>query len=374
MIRRGGYPEIRLLVWLAIAALAVVLVTFGAPILASFSDLAIVFFLAWLLAFLIRPVALSVSRVLGRQRYGIDVAVAYVIVGLTTTALIAAVAISIVQSIGDLSASQSSVADLLVARLAPLQSQLDAAGLAWITPGDWLKGALESFDSGSSGGLNAIGGVVGPLAGALGTLAIVVFMSVYIASDRDRLQAEIEHLVPLRYRHALEVSEEAIGHSFGGFVRGQVAMGIAYGVVAFLVSLVLGLPYAPLIGFAVAVIQTIPYFGQLISWAPPVVAALLFQPDALLPALAIMGVGLVVLGNVIQPRVIGSAVGLSPLSVLVAVLIGGKVAGVLGAVFAVPIAAAVLAIAHALRSEASDPPAPATTETPVQPEPGSAVN
>ena len=374
MIRRGGYPEIRLLVWLAITVLAVALVTFGAPILASFSDLAIVFFLAWLLAFLIRPVALSVSRVLGTQRYGIDVAVAYVIVGLTTTALIAAVSISLIQSIGDLTASQTSVADLLGARLAPLQSQLDAAGLAWITPGDWLKGALASFDAGSSGGLNAIGGVVGPLAGALGTLAIVVFMSVYIAADRDRLQAEIERLVPLRYQHALEVSEEAIGHSFGGFVRGQVAMGIAYGAVAFVVSLVLGLPYAPLIGFAVAVIQTIPYFGQLISWAPPVVAALLFQPDALLPTLVIMGVGMVVLANVIQPRVIGSAVGLSPLSVLIAVLIGGKVAGVLGAVFAVPIAAAALAIAHALRSEALDRPALAGNEAPVQPEPGSAVD
>ena len=356
--RFGRYPEIRLLIWLAIAVAAVVLVTLSAPILASFSDLATIFFLAWLLAFLIRPLALSVARLFGRLRYGVDVVVAYVIVGLGATLLIAAVSVSLVQSIVDLNSSQLSLSDLLATRLAPLQSQLDAAGLTWIRPSDWLNGALQTVDLGSAQGLNAVGGIVASLAGALGTLAIVVFLSVYIAADRDRLQADIRRLVPTRHQHALEVAQDAIGRSFGGFVRGQVAMGIMYGAFAFLVSLVLGLPYAPLIGFVVGVLQTIPYFGPFISWAPPALAALLFAPAAILPALLIMGIAMLVLSNVIQPRIMGNEVGLSPLSVLVAVLIGGKVAGVLGAIFAVPVAAAALAIVHQLRASEAEGSAP----------------
>jgi predicted PurR-regulated permease PerM len=104
-----------------------------------------------------------------------------------------------------------------------------------------------------------------------------------------------------------------------------------------------------LVGITVAILQTIPYFGQFVSWSPPVVTALIFQPDAALPALVIMAVGLLILANVVQPRVLGTAVGLTPFAVLAAVLIGGKLAGVLGAVFSVPVAAAAVAIYNGLR-------------------------
>ena len=107
-------------------------------------------------------------------------------------------------------------------------------------------------------------------------------------------------------------------------------MGIMYGVVALVASLIFGLPYVPLIAVSVAVLQTIPYFGPYVSWAPPVVAAVIFQPAATIPVLVIMLVAMVVLANLIQPELSGDAVGLSPLAVLVAVLVGGKLAGVLG--------------------------------------------
>jgi predicted PurR-regulated permease PerM len=77
-------------------------------------------------------------------------------------------------------------------------------------------------------------------------------------------------------------------------------------------------------------------------------------PDAVVPAIVIMAVAQVVLANVVQPRITGNAVGLSPFAVLVAVLIGGNVAGVLGAIFSVPVAAAAVAIAHRLAAAEPD--------------------
>ena len=360
-------PEIRILIWLAIALAAVGLVTLTAPLLASFSGLATIFFLAWLLAFLVRPLALWVSRLLAWLPFGAAVGVAYVLVGIVTGIVIAVVAISLGQSIQQLT-STSSLVDRLVARLAPLQAQLEAAGLGSINPADWLSGAVGAVDLGSAQSLETFGIIAGSLAGALGTLSIVVFMSVYIAAERDQILAGVRRTVPARYHRGLDIVQEAISHSFGGFVRGQIFIGILYGLIAFGACLLLGLPYAPLVGVTVAVLQTIPYFGQLVSWAPPVVVAVLFQPEAALPALIIMAVGLLLLVNLVQPRVIGTSVGLSPLAVLAAVLIGGQLAGVLGAVFAVPVAAAGLAIyrrlaADELRVEPGEGPTePPTTE------------
>ena len=343
--------EIGLLVRLGIALAIVALIVLVAPILSSFSDLATILFLAWLLAFLIRPLALALAHRLTRASYGAAVGLAYAIVGIVVALVLAVVGISVAQSVTDFASRGPTFNADLEARLQPLQAQLDAIGLASVHLAASIEAAIGAVDLGSAQAVGTVGGIVATLAGGLGTLSIIVFLSVYMASDRERLIGGANRMVPARYQRAVVIAEDAIVHSFGGFVRGQVVMGIMYGVVAFIAALVLDLPYAPLIGITVAVLQTIPYFGPYVSWAPPVIAALVFKPDAVLPAIAIMAVGQIILANLVQPRIIGNAVGLSPFTVLVAVLIGGKVAGVLGAVFAVPVAAAAVAIFHRLAAE-----------------------
>src|SRR6476469_6983579 len=149
--------EIRILVRLTIALVVVGLVLLTAPILVSFSDLATIFFLAWLLAFLIRPLALRVSRLLSGLSYGVAVALAYAIVGIATAVVIAVVAVSLVQSLIDLTTSGTSLADQLAARLAPIQAQLDASGLGSIHLSDLINDALNTLDLGSSQTLTAFG-------------------------------------------------------------------------------------------------------------------------------------------------------------------------------------------------------------------------
>lgn len=346
------WPEIRILVWLGIGVAAVALLTLSAPILASFSDLATIFFLSWLLAFLIRPVALRLSRLFGRLPYGVDVGLAYALVGVATGVLLTFVAISLIQSIQQLSVSSSSLGDQLTASLASLQAQLDSAGLSYVQPANWIGGALNAVDLSSTSAVDSFGSIAGSLAGGLGTVLVIVFMSVYIAADRDRILAEMRRVVPTRYHHALDIAQDAVSHSFGGFLRGQIVMGLIYGLVAFVTCVVFGVPFAPLVGVTVALLQAIPYFGQLVSWMPLVVVAWLFQPTALVPVVIVMAVAFVALANILQPRVVGREVGLSPLAVLAAILIGGKVAGVMGAVFSVPVAAAGLAIVQRLADNA----------------------
>ena len=85
--------------------------------------------------------------------------------------------------------------------------------------------------------------------------------------------------------------------------------GLTYGAVSMAASLLLGLPYMPVTAASSGVLQAIPFFGPFISWLPPVLVAVFFVPDAVLPAMVIMVIGWFVLMNVIQPRLMAEAVG-----------------------------------------------------------------
>ncbi len=89
----------------------------------------------------------------------------------------------------------------------------------------------------------------------------------------------------------------------------------------------------------------IPFFGPFVSWAPPVIVALVLRPDLVIPTIILMGAGWMLVMNVLQPRIMQGAVGIHPIVVLGSVLIGGRIAGIPGAIFGIPFAAVVSAFA-----------------------------
>ena len=141
----------------------------------------------------------------------------------------------------------------------------------------------------------------------------------------------------------MRIFQTSVASSFGGFMRGQAIQALVLGSVAAAGSLLLDIDYMPLTTALVVFFQFIPFFGPFVSWAPPVVAAILTQPDAIIPILIIMWSGWFVTMNFIQPRVMSSAVGIHPVVVLLSVLIGLRLQGVIGAIFAIPVAAVISA-------------------------------
>ena len=85
--------------------------------------------------------------------------------------------------------------------------------------------------------------------------------------------------------------------------------------------------------------MAIPFFGPFVAWAPPVLVAFLTQSGDTLPAFILMGIGWLLVMNLLQPRLMQEAVGIHPIVVLGSVLIGAKIAGIAGAIFGIPIAA-----------------------------------
>ena len=85
--------------------------------------------------------------------------------------------------------------------------------------------------------------------------------------------------------------------------------------------------------------MAIPFFGPFVAWAPPVIVAVLQRRARPCPTAILMGVGWLVVMNILQPRLMQEAVGIHPIVVLGSVLIGSKIAGITGAIFGIPIAA-----------------------------------
>jgi predicted PurR-regulated permease PerM len=325
---------------LGTVTVALILVGLVADILVFFSDVLLIFFLAWLLAFVLSPVVAAIDRALPMLPRGLAVLATYAILAVVMLLLTLLVAQNLATSLTGFVESLPTLQDRLPQILEPWQARLRGLGLAV---------DLVAAARGILAGVGTLSGdLIGPLRdlalaslGIFGNLLLILFLSLFIVIDRDRLTAFLVRLVPARYTEEARLFETSVASSFGGFLRGQAIMGLLYGLIAAVVHLVFGLPYGPASAAAAGLLQAIPFFGPFFSWAPPVLVAVLTSPDATLPTLVLMLAGWMVIMNIVQPRLMATAVGVHPIVVLGSVIVGVKVAGIAGAVFGIPIAAVI---------------------------------
>ncbi len=169
------------------------------------------------------------------------------------------------------------------------------------------------------------------------TLLTLVF---FWMTERARLQRFALSFVPASRRAASRAGWNSIERRLGGWVRGQLILMGAIGVMTGTACLVLGLPSPLLLGILAGLAESIPIAGPALGTVPALVVAVALRPEALIPLLVAYVVIHLVEGNVLVPGVMGNAVGISPFLVIASLLIGGSVGGLLGALIAIPVAAA----------------------------------
>jgi len=319
--------------------LGMVAISFAATVFFAFGDVILVFFLAWLLAFILSPVVAGLIRLIPvLPRVGAVVLVYAVLVG-AIVLVVVLVAGALAQSIAAFVAGVPGLRQNLPEILAPWQDRLKALGLDQVdlvSQGQAFLDNLATYAAQLAGPVQQL--AVASL-GAVGNLLIILILSLYMVADRDAILSFFFRIVPPAWKEEARLLETSVARSFGGFLRGQAILGVVYASVAALTSAVLGLPYLAVTTAAAGVLMAIPFFGPFVAWAPPVIVALLTPGDQALPSLLLMGVGWLVVMNALQPRLMQEAVGIHPIVVLGSVLIGSKIAGVTGAIFGIPIAA-----------------------------------
>jgi predicted PurR-regulated permease PerM len=174
---------------------------------------------------------------------------------------------------------------------------------------------------------------------ALGSLFLIIVISLYMLMDSQRILGRLRAVVPRRYTDEAELFERSIVRAFGGFLRAQLILAAMQALLVAVVGTVFDIPYLFLWGTISALAMLIPFFGPPLALLPPIVGAVLFAGGAAIPVTVILVVVQTVLVNWLQPRLMRGALGLHPILVLVGLLFGAQVAGVWGAIFGIPIIA-----------------------------------
>jgi predicted PurR-regulated permease PerM len=337
-----GTRERRLLS--AILVLGTIVLFFAAVNMAAaavgfFGDILLTFFLAWLLAFIISPVVTRIVALIPRLPRVLATVLVYTVIVALLVFIVLVIAQALSNSITQFASSLPQLRGDIRTIVAPLQGWLDGIGLGQVDVATQAVAILDNFDVVAGQLIVPLQSIAVASVGALGTMLIVFILSIYMVIDRDAILAFLYRLVPPSYAEEARLLQTSVARSFGGFLRGQALMGIVYFLIALATSLLLGLPLEALTSSASGVLMAIPFFGPFLAWAPPVIVAIVFKPEALIPTIAIMAVGWFIVMNVLQPRIMQGAVGIHPIVVLGSVLIGSRIAGIPGAIFGIPIAA-----------------------------------
>jgi len=326
---------------LVLAAVALFFIVVGqvASVFFFFGDILLTFFLAWLLAFIISPVVTRISAVIPRLPRIVATVLVYTAVVAVLLLILILVAGALASSITEFVASIPGLEQDLPRIVRPWEDWLSSIGLGQVDLLAQGQAVLANLDNLSAAIVQPLQQIAVASLSVVGTMLIVFFLSIYMVIDRDNLLAFMFRLVPPSRAEEARLLQTSVSRSFGGFLRGQTIMGITYFVIALATSLIFGLPLIGITAAAAGILMAIPFFGPFVAWMPPVIVALLFKPDAILPVTAVMAAGWFVVMNVLQPRIMMGAVGIHPIVVLGAVLIGGRIAGIPGAIFGIPIAA-----------------------------------
>jgi predicted PurR-regulated permease PerM len=196
----------------------------------------------------------------------------------------------------------------------------------------------------------------------LATLIIVPVLSAYMLIDAGNVRRQVLGLFAAKHRAKTEAIVDDLDKVLGGFVRGQLIDGAIVGLMIFTMLAIMHVPYALLIGVAAAILNFIPYAGAVVGFIPSVVLALLVNgPTNALIVAGLFAVIQQVDGNLVAPRVLKDNVGLSPLYIILAILIGSELFGLAGTFLSVPVAAMLRVLREHLIpqpvSEAEAPPA-----------------
>jgi predicted PurR-regulated permease PerM len=288
------------------------------------------------------PVRL-LSRLMPRRSRGVAVVVTFlVVVGLIVLATLFVVP--------QLARQSGTLIEVLSGSLTGAERYLltafgvsDERGLLPGTPEQAVSRIAEDLSKGAGALAGGVAGSDFNLVSGVFSVALslfgVAFVAAYLLADSRRIKVAYLKAIPTRYRHDARDLWNAFEHSFSRYLSGLFLDLFIQGAVSALVLYLIGVPYAIALGAWVFLSGLIPYVGAWLGAIPAVAVALTVSPTATILTIVAFLVIQQVEGNYLMPRIHAKALHLHPVLILLAVIVGGGLAGLLGVLLAVPILA-----------------------------------
>jgi predicted PurR-regulated permease PerM len=230
---------------------------------------------------------------------------------------------------------------------------------------DLQRRVEEAVQERGAGGLLGVSGTALELTRSVLTFIVAVvtiaFMTIFMLLEGPRWMDRFYGLLPDESRERWRVIGRDIYRTVGGYVSGNLFISLIAGVSSTVVLLIMGVPYAVALGLLVAILDLIPLAGATLAAIIVTTVAFIDWVPAGIVVLIFFVVYQQLENHVLQPLVYSRTVQLSPLAILISVLIGAKMAGILGALAAIPVAGTiqVLLLAWLARRRGQERPADA---------------
>ncbi|MDD6038024.1 MAG: AI-2E family transporter [bacterium] len=205
---------------------------------------------------------------------------------------------------------------------------------------------LQNITNGMDFLLPNVASALSSTIGVVVTAAFAIIISIYMTLGIDKIGNHCKKLIcaylkPAWANHTLHFCS-MFHKSFAKFLSGQCTEAVILGILMFLAFTIVQLPYANLVGVLTAVCAIIPYVGAFISCSVSIFLTTLLDPGlAIRCAIVYLAVQFIE-NQFIYPKVVGESVGLSPFYTLIAAMIGGKLFGIMGIIFFIPLTSVIL--------------------------------
>jgi len=161
----------------------------------------------------------------------------------------------------------------------------------------------------------------------------------YILRDMEILKRSVLLVFPAQYRKWVVAMGSEMDRTMGAYIRGMLLTCFLVAAMTYTGLLIVGMEFALLLGIISGITNIIPYFGPFIGAVPAVLIALLSSPLLALKVIAVVVIVQQIESQLVTPQVIGRSIGLHPLTVIFALILGGTLFGLVGLIFAVPLTA-----------------------------------
>lgn len=218
-----------------------------------------------------------------------------------------------------------------------LSSQPLLVGLRNTIDLDQVVGQINVMISNiSSGAFNTISSIFGGLMSSF----LIVVLSFYLSMEKDGVGKFLKIVSPLKYESYIIDLWKRSQKKIGLWMQGQIILAVIVGVLVYLGLTLLNVPNALLLAFLAGIFEIIPMFGPILASIPGI--AIAFISGGFTLALLVVGLYIIVQqfeNQLIYPLVVKKVIGVSPIVSILALIAGGQIAGFLGLILAVPVAA-----------------------------------
>lgn len=202
---------------------------------------------------------------------------------------------------------------------------------------------VQTLFSGGEGTNGVFNRTVGLFNGLFAVITVLVISFYLVAADRG-MKKFIHDLVPAAHQNVVMNLIEKIQRKMGLWVVGQIILSVFIFALTYIGLSILGVKYALFLALIAGLLEVVPYVGPFLSAVPAVFFALIQSPALVVGVIILYIIIQKTEGYILVPKVMEKTVGTSPLVVLLALLVGFKLAGILGLLLAVPLAGAITVV------------------------------